>query len=198
MLKPKDQINEIRTALVECEFQLTEVGKPIMERAATLKLKLSEAYKAGFDADEVLQSGLKALEASKALTSVPHDEFYHRWVRVDLNHLIDAADAKNTAETLDQLGNYLADHAAYFDAEHSTLTTCEGPALIINDDGDAYDQDSGKIVVNHTDYTTTAGRNRLIETWMLANGYFPSVIKVDRYGEPVGYVNTQSRKAGAK
>jgi hypothetical protein len=188
-MKNTKRMNELKAALIKCEVEVGVATTPIMDRARVLKAELKAEYAKAFKRNATLKTALSALECSTQLTSVPHDEYYHRFVRVDLSKVVDLqdADAKNALE------EYLEDHSTCVDFEHSALTTCEGPSLIIDDEGDVYDQDSSKIAVKNTEYENTTERNALIEAWMERTGYYPSVIKVDRYGEPIGYVNTASK-----
>jgi hypothetical protein len=185
-------IKSIQQQLVVLESEISTATAPIMERANTLKAALQAEFEKRFEKNRKLQKALKELDSSKQLTEMPNDEYYHRWVRFEDLVQYKDHDAKQA------LIQYLDERCIYADFEHHCLTTSEGPALIIDDDGDCFDQDSGKVVVAASAYENTAERNALIEAWMEKSGYFPSVIQVDRYGSPLGYVNTQAKKAGAK
>ena len=129
----------------------------------------------------------KALDESRDLTDVEYDEYVHRWIRYDFSQLIDVKN--DLLQGL--LKDYLNEH--YFidaDFKNDAATTSEGPVIVINDDGDILDQDSGKWIIARPDYSTKEERNALIEAWMTKKGYFPSVVQYCKYGV-LGYVSTQ-------
>jgi hypothetical protein len=79
-------------------------------------------------------------------------------------------------------------HCVYADFANDALKAHDGGCLIINEDGDVYDEDSGKRIVDRADYLDEEGeedeelRNALIEAWMERTGYFPGVFTHDRHG----------------
>ena len=92
------------------------------------------------------------------------------------------------------LAEYLREyHFIDADFENACLMFSQGRNLIINDDGDVYDEDSGKWIISKSDYATPAGRNLLIEQWMESTGYYPGVFRVDRHGN-VFHINTQEKE----
>jgi len=91
----------------------------------------------------------------------------------------------------DMLSDFLSeDYISYNDIE-KVITTSHGPSIIINEDGDVFDQDSGKCIIKSSDYEYEEDRNRLIEAYMNHHGYFPGVYEVDRHNN-VTHVNTIS------
>ena len=130
---------------------------------------------------------VNALEVSRELTQVEGDEYIHSWTRVDFSTLIDV-ESEHEQELLAEY--FQEHHFIYVDFKNDAVTQCIGPCLVINDDGDVLDQDSGKWVINRQDYESIAERNNLIEEYMDKTGYFPSVVQEGRYGVQ-GYVNTQ-------
>ena len=135
---------------------------------------------------KVINSMQSALDASKELTSVSNDEYYHRWVRFDLSKLIDTNDEFQR----ELLAEYLSEnYYIYTDFENDCVTTAEGPCILINHDGDVLDQDSGKWIISKRDYETEEERNALIKAHMEKTGHFPSVIEVDYHGNAC-YVST--------
>jgi len=68
----------------------------------------------------------------------------------------------------------------------------EGPCILVNEQGDVLDQDSGKWIIDKNDYQTAEERNGLIEAWMEKSGYFPSVIQLGRYGA-LHYIDTKAK-----
>jgi len=142
---------------------------------------------------QIVEQIEKQLDESRDLTQVEHDDFFHRWTRFDFSQLVDTTDNFQT----ELLGEYLREqYGIEADFKNDAASTCEGPALIIGDDGDVYDQDSGKTVVKRGEYSTREELFELIETWMERVGYFPSVIRVDRHGN-ASYVNTTKQATPA-
>lgn len=85
--------------------------------------------------------------------------------------------------------NYMRDsHFIEVDFDNDCLTYAQGPSIVINDEGDVLDQDSGKWFIAKKDYTDDNGesvltkRNELIEAYMDKHGYFPGVFETDRNG----------------
>jgi len=81
------------------------------------------------------------------------------------------------------------------DFGNDCITTSIGPCIVIDNDGGVYDQDAAKVIVKKTDYETDEERNALIEAWMEKSGYFPSVVRCDYYGNPLGYVSTKEKES---
>jgi len=131
-----------------------------------------------------------ALNLSKDITWIESDhDFVHRWVRFDFSQLIDT---KNDMER-ELLTEYLSDnHYIECDFKNEVASTCEGYCLVINEDGDVLDQDSGKWVISKRDYESKQELFQLIEAYMERTSCYPSVIRSDRYGN-VSYVNTQNQ-----
>ena len=148
-----------------------------------------------------LEAMAKALLNSNDLTQVENDEFYHTWVRVDFSKIIDV----NDPFQCELLAEYMEDQDCYHcDFKNSTLSNSIGEALLISfEDGSVYDQDSGKTIIRadqyriqdqkseHDGMLSIKRRNALIEAWMEQAGYYPSVLKVDRYGD-AHFVKTSS------
>lgn len=183
----EQKIQELNTALNSAKEYVAEVSKDANARVADIERMIQSTYNEAFDADKDLQKALQDLESTRQLTSVEGDDWYHRWVRYYAPESFD----------LEALKAYLDERHVYYDPKANALTTAEGPCIIIDDEGDVYDQDAGKVIVDRKAYETASERNALIEAYMERTGCFPSVIKVDRYGEPFGYVNTQSKAESA-
>lgn len=136
----------------------------------------------------ILSQWENALDASRELTEVTYDEFFHRWTRVDFSKLIDIDNQLQR----DLLEEYLStEYIFHADFKNQCLTTSEGPCILINESGDVLDQDSGKWIISQDQYETVEERDAAIESWMDRTGYFPSVIYSDRYGN-AGYVRLTS------
>lgn len=145
-------------------------------------LKLSGKFK-------LLEDALSKLESSKDLTTVEYDhEFMYQYIRFDFSDIIDV-DSKLERELLVR---FLEENDFFMipDFENSVLTMSIGPVIVIDHDGDVYDQDSNKVILKKHDYETTEERNEKIEEYMEKTGCFPSVVALDYYGRPIGYVKT--------
>ncbi len=149
------------------------------EARAVLSTKLKDS--------KALAECIAELEASKNLTFDVNDEWPRRWVRFDARRFIDV-DNELERETF---RDYLQDE--YFtdvDFKNECISMSDGPCIMINEDGDVLDQDSGKWIISKTDYQSVDERNKLIEEYMERAGYFPSVVSCDHYGN-MHYVSTK-------
>jgi len=132
----------------------------------------------------IIAKMVESLGNSRELTTVPYDDSFHAWIRVDLSLLIDTKD-KLERELLKE---YFDLEFIGIDFENDCITTSEGPCIVINHEGDVLDQDSNKWFISKRDYETVESRNKLIEAYMEKSGYFPSIVKCDYYGNP-SYAN---------
>lgn len=184
-------IKECQIELEKLESELTGISKPTMRRAEEIRQELNAAYFAAFEKNAYLKEKLIKLELSLQLTCVEYDsEFFHQWIRVDFSKIFSTADASERAALDEFLEHVQAD------TKNDCLTSSIGPCIIINDDGAVYDQDSGKNILPKSHDRENSERNAEIEAYMEKSGYFPSVVRVDYYGSPIKYVNTQA-KTGA-
>lgn len=139
---------------------------------------------------EALKKMLVAVENSPELTNLLNDDWYAQFARVDFSLLIDTKD-KFQRELLQ---NYLeSNHHMGVDFDNDCLTLSIGPAIIINDQGDVLDQETGKWIIKKSDYIDEADLYAQIEAYMEKTGCFPSVVEADYYGNPT-YVNTNVKK----
>lgn len=102
------------------------------------------------------------------------------------------------------LGEYfetylLNNHCIRVDFVNKNLIQNIGPALIINESGDVYDQDSGKVVIDHEECEIRDGdygelcefkRAYLIEKYMEATGCYPGVFATNSRGTDIWLVDT--------
>ena len=75
------------------------------------------------------------------------------------------------------------------DFDNAVVTYSQGPGIVINDNGDVYDQDGDKFFIKKNDYRDDetgeldeAKRNELIEQYMEKTGCYPGVFLSDRHG----------------
>lgn len=152
-------------------------------KIARLKKEALELFEAELKSnnkkDLYLKGLIVAVENSKHLTSIEHDEWYCQYVLADFSKLIDT---KNELQK-ELLETYLQEnHCINADFKNGCLTYSIGPAILINDDGDVLDQDSRKWILSKKDYNDDSERDEAIELYMDKHGYFPAVIEVDRHG----------------
>jgi len=176
-----NQFKEMSTELKNLQSVHSSEVQTIEERALELMAKK-------LDKNKKLKSAIKKLESSKDLCST-EDEYFSCWIRFNASDYIDT-DSELEKRTFDR---YLAEnYFANIDCNNDALMMSIGPCILINDEGDVLDQDSGKWVIQNTDYETESERNKLIEKYMEKHGYFPSVISCDRYDNAY-YMNTKKR-----
>jgi len=135
-----------------------------------------------FEKSKDLAKDLKSLEESQNWQFNECGDL-DRWARMTFDlKIFDLDDAWGS------LSRYLSDQGIYLDKEHDILLTSGGAHLILNEDNDVYDQDSGKFIVSKQDWQDNDGRqdenklHDLLEAWREKNGYFPALFRADHYG----------------
>ena len=178
-----DTLQNLKTRIDNAKARFTGELRELQGLAAT-------AFKLYMEAPErkqLVEQLEKQLNESRDLTQVQYDDYLHRWIRFDFTQLADIQDDEFLRELL---GDYLREqYCIDADFKNDAASMSEGPALIIGDDGDVYDQDSQKTVIKRTEYDSRETLFALIESWMERGGYYPSVIRIDRHGNAY-YVNT--------
>lgn len=161
--------------------------------ASAIEAKLQTAYNEVFDKNEEIQKAIREVQTSQEYAWDNYGEIC-QYIRFYAN------DFKDCQE---YLKNYLREnHYIEIDFQADILTYSQGFNIVINEDGDVYDQDSDKFFIKKNDYRNDDGeldtdkRNELIEAYMEERGYFPGVFSSDRYGN-VFAVNTQAKKKTA-
>ncbi len=176
--------------LNELKNKIDSLNKSNSETIEALKNEALEIFSKQLDKNEELKKLISKVESSKELTQVEFDEFFHQWARADFSKFIDIKDSFQKSLFSEYMReNYFCD----VDFKNDCISMSTGPNIIINEDGDILDQDSGKWIISKKDYDSTEERNKLIEAYMTKSGCFPSVIKCDRYGN-VFFVNTTGEK----
>ena len=128
------------------------------------------------------------VQQSKQLTTVEHDDWFYQWLRFDIQKLFSVAATELEKELVSEILS--DDHFVSLDLEHNCLTYSIGPAIVINDDGDVLDQESGKWFISKGDYSSKEELLALIETHCEEVGCFPGVVRTDYHGN-VRYINTK-------
>jgi hypothetical protein len=175
--------------LSEFKNQIEKANAMVANTIADLKAQAMIAFEANLDQSALAQ--VLAVETSKELTQVEHDEYFHQWLRVDFSTLIDTSDAFQR----ELLEEYLQDtHCISCDFKNDCVTYSIGPVIVINEEGDVLDQDTDKWIISSDAYSTKYELFAQIEAYMQKTGVFSSVVKTDRYGNGF-YVDTSG---GAK
>ena len=186
-----NKIQELKQKIESVNIQNDEVIKGLMDEAFEVFSKKMSSPKNR----KTIRKMIQQVENSKDLTSVKYDEFFHQYTTVDFSLLINETDEFEC--NLLRLYFDSNDYFIYPDFKNNSLTISIGLCILINDDGDILDQDSGKLIFDSNDYLDENGdidkkkRNQLIEKYMEENDYFPSVVECDYYGNAF-YVNTKS------
>ncbi len=144
-----------------------------------VEVELQAAWNEVFKDMTQIRDAVNALELSNEYATDRHGEIC-QWVRFD---------SKPFKECRTYFETYLQnEHFVNVDWSNGTLEASQGPSIVINDDGDVYDQDNDTFIIDVSDYRDAEGtldepkRNELIEKYMEKTGYFPGVFSVDRNG----------------
>jgi hypothetical protein len=162
------KINELNNVLQAADASIEEIR-------SQLQLAWNDVFKD--------MTALKDAEASVAQSSDfawdAHGEIVS-WIRFDLTPFEDCKE---------YFANYMREYSyVEVDFKNDILTYSQGPSIVINEDSDVYDQDSGKFILKRKDCLDDDGafdetkRNALIEEYMEKQGYFPGVFSSDHYG----------------
>jgi hypothetical protein len=167
------------------EAELAHHAERNAEALQRLHAEALECMTRKLDNGKALAAEFSRLEDSKELGA---DECgIYAWIRFDASDYIDT-DSELEKTTFQ---SYLQENHSYsIDYMHDALQVYLGPCIVVNEDGDVLDQDSGKWIIGHQDYETESERNALIEAWMEKTDYFPSVVREDRHCN-IFYVNTK-------
>lgn len=153
-----------------------------------LENELQAAYDVLFSDLPWIEEAYTRLESSNDYMTDQFDGWPCQWTRVE-----QLADIEENAR--DNFRDYIDNKygAVTIDWTNDVFVMNNGPAIIINDEGDVLDQDSGKWIIKKNDYLVgnddtgeayycKLTRNELIEKYMEKQGYFPGVFNMDRYG----------------
>jgi hypothetical protein len=175
-------LNDIKTELEVVDIATTNVKRVLYSEAM-------EVMDAKLKGNEKLKELIQKLESSRDLTN--ECEFPARFIRFNPGEFIDV---KNEFER-EVFETYLSDsYFARVDFHNDCLVMEDGPCIIINEDGDVLDQDSGKWIISKTEYATKRELFSLINAWTEKSGYFPSIVRADRYGN-LFYVDANSENS---
>lgn len=162
-------MNELRIKIKSLEKHRLEMNQVVSQ----VESQLLEEYSKIFEKDTKLQTAIKELEDSKEFGI---DDGIYRWNRFDFD------DYKDNNEVIEYLEQYLNEHHFInIDIKNDAIMKNEGFNLILDHDGNIYDEDSQEFIIDHSEYTNKSKRNKLVNNWMEKNGYFPGLFSVDRY-----------------
>ena len=85
--------------------------------------------------------------------------------------------------------DYMSNECFQVDWENECLLYSLGPCILINAEGDIYDQDSREWIIRKDEYDGKRERNILIEAYMESTGCFPAVVQADSY-DNLSFVKT--------
>lgn len=129
--------------------------------------------------DSTVKLMIERLESSRELTTQNHDDCYSSYIQCDFSKIID----QSVEFQREMLSRWFEESHSYsVDFKNDCLLNSLGLNIILTDDGGCYDQDSGKWIISKKDYDTQEELKEKINNWMEQKGYFPSVIRCDRYG----------------
>lgn len=172
---------------------ISELNKKHVETLQPIENLLQQAYNTLFDDMSVWKNAYSRLEQSNDYTTDQFDGWPCQWIRCEELSKLDEDDREYFKTWLDE--TYCA---VDIDWNNECLVMRNGPAIIIDENGDVYDQDSRKRIIERNEYLDEANhvdkdkRNQLIEDYMKRTGYFPGVFTMDKYGN-VYPVNTQKK-----
>lgn len=182
----------MKKSIQNLEKRLSNLNTEHTTQRAGILTEALNIIRSKLDDNAEFNACLSKLESSRELTSEQDCEWPARWIRFN------ASDFINTDSALEReaFESYLAvDHCINVNFENDALISSDGPCIVINEDGDVFDQDADKCVIPVDDTRDEDGeisvskRNQLIEQYMESTGVFPSVVSQDRYGN-MFYVNT--------
>ena len=151
----------------------------VVSDAADIENQLQAEYNKVFDKNTEIKKAIAEVQNSQEYCWNDFEEIC-QWSRFY---------AKDFKDCQEYLKTYLREyHCIDIDFKNDALLYSTGFNIIINDDGDILEQDSGKWIIKKDDYRDDDGhldenkRNELIEKHMEKTGCFPSVFRCDRYG----------------
>lgn len=153
---------------------LNSKKKFLTEQVAQIESKIQKEYDNLFDNDALLQSKIRELECSEQYCESPYGEIM-KWARVECLGNV-------RLEEREYLDNYLNDQGCYANYENDTFFEIKGYCIIIDRQGDVYDQQNWKLIISFDSYFSEAcpkeKRNAVIEEYMQKTGHFPGVFKI--------------------
>ena len=132
---------------------------------------------------KTINDAVERLQDSQDLTYID-DEYAYQFIHVDFSDILEDIGGEQVDIFKDWLNEH---HGVLFDSDHSCLLSCIGPAIVVNDNGSVYDQDSNKIIIRKAEYDNEDGLKALIEAYMEKSGYFPWTLRQDYYGNVFVY-----------
>jgi hypothetical protein len=176
--------------ILKLENKIKELSTQNKLEISTIETELQKEWFKIFNDLSIIKEYVEKLEKS---TDYIVDEFENYPCQyINCKELLDIFDGDNCTSYWEYLSEYLSEYYGYYlDRNHDCMIMNNGPAIIINDEGDILDQDSGKWIINKSDYNNEWYRNILIKNYMKESGYYPGVFYQDYYGN-FSLVDTQS------
>lgn len=165
----------------------------VSSNAADIEIQLQTAWDKVFNKNKALKKAIQEVESSNEYAWNKYGEIVS-WIRFD------HADFDKCRE---YLKTWLREnHYVEVDFANDALMYAVGTSIVINDDGDVYDQDGDKFFIKKNDYRDENGeldiekRNELIEAYMEKTGCYPGVFSSDRHGNVFSISTVAKKKAG--
>lgn len=131
-----------------------------------------------FDENEYLKKAISNLYDSRDVTNDGSQDFYI-WTRFDAANIINPS-CKLEIEALDR---YLAENHIVWDKINDDLLMSLGPCILINSQGDIFDQDlKDRLIIKRSEYPDKEEAIELIKKHMNKTGHYPCVLIEDVYG----------------
>ena len=153
---------------------LAKLKKEFMTESSKLETAIADIYNRTYSNSASLQQDIHNLNKSNEYGC--DDMGIYSWVRLEKFEL------PTDPAALKALENYLNDCGYGVDVENKALFEYQCQNIQINEDGDVFDTDSGKFVIQSNEYATRRERNALILAYMKTQGVCYPVFRVDYYG----------------
>ena len=158
----KNRIDKLKEIITNHESQISD-----------LKGKVQDEFDQIFVDSPIIREAIIALESSEKYY---FDDFcwVGQWAHVDLKKF---DDCKN------ELNVFLREnHCCTFDFKNGAIQSNGSPELILESNGDVYNQESEEVIIESGEYKNSIGLKKLIDDHCEVNGYFPGLFVDDCMG----------------
>lgn len=149
-----------------------------------IKFQLQDEYNKFFESNKTLKNAIEGAVASKEFQ-------FNSFGEVVSVYSFDFTNYQGCQEFITE---YLKEyHFIDIDFDNDLMYYEQGPSIIINEDGDVYDQDSDKFVIYTAQYSSDSSegltvldvtkRNKLIKEHMEKREFFPGIFRANGYGQ---------------
>lgn len=145
-----------------------------------IKEKIQAELNPIFESDAELKTDIEKHESSLEYMASGDYPLVDKWSQ--------AYSISKYSDFIEYLETYL--EFIYIDLKNECFISCDGEAIIVNQDGDIFL--GGKLIFNSDSYNSETKRNKLIEDYMESSGYFPNTFYQDHYGN-LSLIKTQKQ-----